>query len=475
MRVASLCASVALFLAIVKPGTAQNTCTNASLIGPYGYTITGVVVNSNASFYSVAESGTVTADGNGNLTGSNTFSEAGQILSQTLTGTYTINSDCTGTVTTLDSIGPANFNIVIVDNGQQVLFIESDAGVAVSGSAKPQATNCSTESISGPYGYAITGWTFDSSGNGWGYAESGKVVADGRGGLSSVATASQQGTIASGTASGTYSVNDDCTGTVTFSNGAHLNFVVVGAGWEVDFIQTDNNTVISGSASALGDVAAPTGSMAHVVSGGGWQTTFTLANTGTSSAQAKLSFFDNNGNPLSLPLTFEDSGAKTTTSSLNQTIAAGNTLVVETTGTSTEVGSAILSTEGSVGGFAIFHDSKTGQETVVPLQTASASAYLLAFDNTNGLSTSLDLANLSNQAENVPMIVRSDTGTKLGTATINLPAHGHTSFTLAKSYSFSNGKRGTVEFDTPPNGQISVVGLRTSATGSLSNIPVLAK
>ena len=112
---------------------------------------------------------------------------------------------------------------------------------------------------------------------------------------------------------------------------------------------------------------------------------------------------------------------------------------------------------------------------MVPLQTANATAYILAFDNTNGLSTSLDLANISNQAANVPMTVRSDTGAKLGTTTVDLPAHGHRSFTLAKTYSFSSGKRGTVEFDTPPNGQISVVELRTSATGSLSNIPVLVK
>jgi hypothetical protein len=274
-------------------------------------------------------------------------------------------------------------------------------------------------------------------------------------------------------------VNSDCTGTATLTNaqGAsdHLNFVIVAGGREIQFIETDPTTVISGSASALGDVALPTGSIAHVASGGGWQTIFTLANIGTSSGQAKLSFFDNNGNPMSLPLTFEDSGAKTTTSVLTETIAAGNTLVVETSGTTAEVGSAILSVEGSVGGFAIFQDSKTGQETVVPLQTANASAYILAFDNTNGLSTDLDLANVSNQSANVPMVIRSDTGTKLGTATINLPVHGHTSFTLAKAYTYSNGKRGTVEFDTPPNGQISVVGLRTSATGSLSNIPVLGK
>jgi hypothetical protein len=299
----------------------SQSCTNASFTGPYGYTITGLVFGS-GGFYPSAESGTVTADGKGNLKGSDTLSAAGQIQAQAFTGTYSINSDCTGTVTTTSGSTPSHFTIVAVNNGQQILFIESDAMVAASGSAKQQQANCSTESLNGAYGFGISGWTYDSSGTGWGFAESGKAVADGAGNLSLEGTASQTGTISSGTVPGRYSVNSDCTGTAILTNAQgtsdHLNFVIVARGREIQFIETDPTTVISGSASALGDVAPPSGSMAHVASGGGWQTTFTLANTGTASAQAKLSFFDNNGNPLALPLTFEDSGAKTTTSVLTR-------------------------------------------------------------------------------------------------------------------------------------------------------------
>ncbi len=472
MRFASLCASVLLSLAIAKPGAAQNTCTNASFTGPYGYTITGVVVNSDASFYSVAESGTVTADGNGNLRGSNTFSEAGQIKSQTFTGTYTVSSDCTGTVTTNDSSGPAHFSIVIVDNGQQILFIESDPGVAVSGSAKPQATNCTTQTINGLYGYAITGWTFDSSGNGWGYAESGKVLADGLGGLSSVATASQQGAIASGTGSGTYSVNEDCTGTVTFSNGAHLNFTLVGSGREVDFIQTDNDTVIAGSGSVLGNGG---GSIAQVASGGGWQTTFTIANTSTVASQAELSFFDNSGNPLELPLTGVESSTTVTKSTLTETVAPGATLVISTQASIALVGSAQLTASNAVSGFAVFRYNPTGQEAVVPLETRNASAYVLAFDNTNGVSTGVAIANSSAQSAKVRAALRDSSGASLGTEIINLPAHGHTSFVLASAYASVAGKQGSVEFDVPGGGAVSVLGLRATPGGALTTIPVLAK
>jgi hypothetical protein len=230
---------------------------------------------------------------------------------------------------------------------------------------------------------------------------------------------------------------------------------------------------------AGGVVTGPTfaGSMAHLASGGGWDTTLTLANAGTSSAQIELSFFDDNGNALSLPLTFVQSGAVSTASTVNQAIAAGATLVIVTQASNavTLVGSAQLTTNGNVSGFAIFHYKPSGQEAVVPMETRNASAYVLAFDYTNGAATGLALANVSNQPANVPVIIRDDTGATLGTATIDLAEFGHTSFMLASRYAFVAGKRGTVEFDTPAGAQISALGIRATAAGALTTIPVLAK
>jgi hypothetical protein len=442
-----------------------------------------MVVNSDGSFSTFADSGNFTSDANGNLNAASTFSQDGTVTPRTFTGTYTVNSDCTGTVKTKDSLGgSASINLVIVDNGQQINFIDADSGAAISGSAQPQGTNCTAETISGPYGYAISGWTYDSSGTGWPYAESGKVVADGAGGLSLHATGSQTGKIATGSSSGNYSISSDCTGTATLSNGANLNIAVVASGHQILFVQTDTNTTISGSAEQLfpqqPNVTVTGGSMPQVASGGGWQTTFTLVNTGTASAQAQLSFFDNNGNALSLPLTVVQSGTKTTASSVNQTVLPGDQLVILTSGSNTGasvIGSAQLTTDGSVGGFAIFRFNPTGQEAVVPLETRNASAYVLAFDNTNGLATGLALANVSDQPANVPIVLRDDTGASVGTATINLLAHGHTSFMLTSSYASVAGKRGTVEFDTPAGGQISVLGLRATPTGAVTTIPLLAK
>ena len=71
------------------------------------------------------------------------------------------------------------------------------------------------------------------------------------------------------------------------------------------------------------------------------------------------------------------------------------------------------------------------------------------------------------------MIIRDDTGAQIGTPLLNLPAHGHTSFMLTQNYAITAGKRGTVEFDTPAGGQISVLGLRAHAP-ALTTLPLLA-
>jgi hypothetical protein len=85
------------------------------------------------------------------------------------------------------------------------------------------------------------------------------------------------------------------------------------------------------------------------------------------------------------------------------------------------------------------------------------------------------LANVATQAAGVFVTLRDDTGAALGTTTINLPADGHRSFLLSPAYAGTTGKRGTVQFDTPAGGKISVLGLRATPNGTLTTIPVLKK
>jgi beta-glucanase (GH16 family) len=232
----------------------------------------------------------------------------------------------------------------------------------------------------------------------------------------------------------------------------------------------------------LANVGTGGGTMAHIASGGGWQTTLTLVNTGTSAATANLNFYGDDGSAVSLPLSFPQTGATSTATNVSQSIAAGASLIVvlQDGAASTTTGSAVLTTAGNVGGFAVFRYNTTGQEAVVPLEAVSALSYILAFDNTGTLATGLAIANVAGQAASVNVVIRDDTGAQIGTGSISLPANGHTSFMLtdaAQGFPATAGVRGTVEFDTPSGGQIAPLGLRAASIPggfTITTVPVMA-
>jgi len=230
----------------------------------------------------------------------------------------------------------------------------------------------------------------------------------------------------------------------------------------------------------LANVGTSGGSIAHIASGGdGWQTTFVLVNVGSSAAQANLSFFaDITGAPLSLPLSFPQygSGTATVAPSVNQTLAAGATLIVQSSGAvNLLTGSAQLSTTGNVSGFVIFRHND--QEAVVALESRNANAYVLAFDNTADLATAVAINSLSTQTVNIPVTVRDGAGTQIATDMISLAANGHYAFTMVvDKYSATAGIRGTIEFGKPANGQIGVLGIRIPAIAhTFTTLPALAK
>jgi hypothetical protein len=272
---------------------------------------------------------------------------------------------------------------------------------------------------------------------------------------------------ASGTGSGTVSFS------VQANTGAARTGTIMIAG------QTFTIEQVSASAAGLGFA----GSMAQIASGGGWDTSLTLMNLGTTSAEMVLNFFDDNGNALLLPLTFPQSSSTTPllASTLDQTIDAGAELVIQTAGTASQATVdgwvQLLANGGNIGGSAVFActTSSGPQEAVVPIETRNPSAFVLPFDYTGGYATGVALANLSNQAVSVAVVLRDDTGASLGAAAaISLPAYAHSSFMLATSYPAVAGKFGTMELDTPTGGQISALGIRAAPDGAITTVPVLA-
>ena len=238
---------------------------------------------------------------------------------------------------------------------------------------------------------------------------------------------------------------------------------------------------------ALANVGTTGGSIAHIATGNGWQTTFVLVNTGTTTAQATLNFYsDVTGAPLSLPLSFPLISSSTTTvnSTVSQPLAPGATLLVQSAAPASDptptIGSAQLTTNGNVGGFVIFRYNPNGQEAVVPLESRTAPGFIIAFDNTNGTATGIALNSVSPQAVVVPVIVRNDAGATIATDNLSLAANGHLAFTLGSSlagfkYSQTANIRGTLEFDTPVGAQIGALGIRIPIAHTFTTLPALAK
>lgn len=70
-------------------------CSNAQEAGSWAFTTTGLIVGIGP----VAAVGSFTQDAAGNITGAQTRSLAGAIAQEAITGTVTVNPDCTATAT----------------------------------------------------------------------------------------------------------------------------------------------------------------------------------------------------------------------------------------------------------------------------------------------------------------------------------------------------------------------------------------
>jgi hypothetical protein len=120
---------------------AQNKeCDATSLSGAYGYSLNGYVYDNYGYVYMLGAAGRLVSDGNGNLTGADTYSFDGTIVKRQYTGTYTMNADCTGSVTLTPSSGSATHaDIVAVNNAKEVNLVQTDTGFILTGVLKQQS------------------------------------------------------------------------------------------------------------------------------------------------------------------------------------------------------------------------------------------------------------------------------------------------------------------------------------------------
>ena len=125
--------SLLFVLAVVVTTTSSvyAQCSNATLTGSYGLIGDGFGTRGPSPKSKVvpfAQVGVVTFDGAGNasFTVTQVFDNEGGGLFEAVPGTYTVNSDCTGTVT-IEDFG-LHFYIVTVGGGAEFFAIQTDIG-----------------------------------------------------------------------------------------------------------------------------------------------------------------------------------------------------------------------------------------------------------------------------------------------------------------------------------------------------------
>jgi hypothetical protein len=124
MKPAKAFASISFFLLLGAAGL-HAACTSATAAGTFGFTTTGTLILP-TGLAPVAAVGLVTFDLNGNATGSQDRSVGGAFAHETITGTFTVNSDCRIIVVAdvYDSSGnlarTSTIPGVLVDNGKHI-------------------------------------------------------------------------------------------------------------------------------------------------------------------------------------------------------------------------------------------------------------------------------------------------------------------------------------------------------------------
>jgi virginiamycin B lyase len=205
----------------------------------------------------------------------------------------------------------------------------------------------------------------------------------------------------------------------------------------------------------------------QIADGSSWKTLFQIVNLDQTSVSYSTQFWDDNGNPLRLPILNGSTGV------FAGTLAPGGTAFAETPGASPMLaqGWAEVASTGRIGVLAIFRQSVQGRPDSEGTITAtpSGSQVFLPFDNTSGYVTGVAVANTSTtQPLSMSLLFQMSDGSQ-SRSTLTLSAHAHTAFVLTSMFPSLAGLRGLIQF-TASTPDLAVVGLRFSPTSSFTSL-----
>jgi hypothetical protein len=225
---------------------AWGQCSNANVTGKYGFGSGGLDKNGKP----ISVLGYIKANGKGTFTGTETGSDDGTVFTNVpVAGTYSINSDCTGSGTSkLKGQKMTNhFTLVVVSGGKNLQTLSTDAPNVQTGTVQAEGkVTCTLAGLKGNFGLEASG-VFLGVGA---VALDGLFTLDGKGNVSGTESGSIAGSIFTGQSiSGTYTVASNCTGTMAVTvlgQTEHSSFVVTNSGKGLLIVETDANTVVSG-------------------------------------------------------------------------------------------------------------------------------------------------------------------------------------------------------------------------------------
>ena len=227
-----VCVLAACLSARAQTGTPP-TCTTATLTGTRSLVLSGRDVTGTTLSKIGIGLGTATFDGAGNVTFNLTVNTAlAQGTAQTLSGTYSLPSNCFGTLNITNG-DTASFTLIPYNSGNNFTITGQDATYQFTGSAGPQPIGCLTSTLSGAYVFSGNGFAIGSGAIAGVNSISGLFQFDGVGAVTGSWAISTNGMSTPDTFTGNYSMSSMCVGngTVTTTSGAtyNLNFTVTSA------------------------------------------------------------------------------------------------------------------------------------------------------------------------------------------------------------------------------------------------------
>lgn len=238
-------------LGLASAGVYAQECSNASLTGAFGYTLSGSETNGEGKLVRSSQVGRIVFDGAGKYTGVAAISLGTKVEVAEFSGEIAIGADCTATAKTGTGADATNLDMIVVNSGNDFSAVvrAGDATLVGVGTKVEGKGTCSLATLEGAYGYQGEG-VATINGKSVSTAEIGILTFDGKEGVTGAFSAIGGGQMNRQSFTGSYALNDLCFGSAVYKVGDvdyQMNFMVTGGGNQLLYSELAAGAVTTGS------------------------------------------------------------------------------------------------------------------------------------------------------------------------------------------------------------------------------------